>query len=400
MSKYYRSGQFELIKLRVITNTESPIELDMGNAWVELILFESIFDPCMSGTLSFVDTNNYADKYALGNGDRVQLEFITAGSDISIDYEGIVYDLTGPARINDHASAYTLHFTSPIAFNNTRYRAFDGYKTEAHNIINAMYGKISEGKKAIFTETKYVEHYVCVGEHPLSVIKKISKFAVSTRNDYGYFFYENNKEFRFAPLTELYAQPPAKTFFYSSQPAYDFDYKRQEEAFDQVQDFELEEPIKVIEKIKGGMFGSTTRHIELTTKKEEINEYTPDLVFTKKLGNSPFLKKLDDNLADKVSISYDVVSRQSKKDIEKNRLIANKSLELVANIGVYGDSGIRAGHTCIANIPSYYKDDFSPADVDVRSGKFLIAEIKHKLTPKQYNQRIMIIKDSYEEEVA
>lgn len=105
------------------------------------------------------------------------------------------------------------------------------------------------------------------------------------------------------------------------------------------------------------------------------------------------------NHNDYIALSYNIEPRQSESQLGKNELIALHSLSTILNVGVFGDSTLRAGQICEASVPSYSSADFTPENKDMLSGNFLIAEIKHILTPKLYNQRLMLIKDGFMETV-
>jgi hypothetical protein len=402
MSKYFRSGQFELAKLTVITTGEAPVELDMSNAYVNVTLYESIFNKCMSGTISFVDTNNIINMYGLGNGETVEIQFNTSGVTEPIKFTGTVFELMGPAVLNDHASGYTLHFASPISLNSMRLALFNPYKDTVDKSVADIYGKLSGKKKLDTHKTKYLEHVVLTGQRPLEAIDMFSQMAVGSDASYGYMFFEDNTQFNFKPLSVLYKQEPVREFFYSSMPAFDNVKNSHEEMFDVYQEFEYEEGSKYIELIDDGILGTTVNSVSLSEKSNTVTSYLPEKVFSKSsaLADHTFLTKHKTSNQSRVRVTYDIKSRQSELDVEKNRLHKFKALSTVLNIGIFGDSTLRVGQTCIANVPTYSTEDFSHNAINPYSGKFLIAEIKHVFSPKQYNQRIMLIKDSYEEKLA
>lgn len=402
MSKYYRSGQFELVRLAIVTNSQQPVELDLSNSYTNVTLYESIFDKTMSGTVSFVDTNNIIHQYGLGNGEFVELEFKTAGANNTIKFKGSVYELTGPAVLNDHASGYTLHYVSPISLMSMRLALFNVYKGSVDSSVERIHRRLYSEKELVTHKTKYIENIVMTGQHPMEAINMFSSIAVGSDSTYGYMFFEDNAQFNFKPLAALYKTEPVREFFYSSAPSFENVKNSQEEMFDVFQEFEYEEGSKYIEKINDGLLGTRTHHVSLLDKKDSVYLYTPNVVFSERtsITKHPFKVDYQYSTNDKVKISYNIEPRQSERDLEQNVLHRFKALETVINIGIFGDSTLKVGQTCIANIPTYSSTDFQPDSLNPLSGKFLIAEIKHIFNPRQYNQRIMLIKDSYEERVA
>lgn len=399
MSKYFRSGQLDLTKLTIVTNSKTPVELDMSRTFVDVTLYESITEPCMSGSLSFVDTNNIITLFGLGNGEIVNLEFCTAGASEKIKFSGVVYDITGPAVLNDHASGYTLHYVSPFALSAMRLKLFNAHSGTPSDAVNAIFKKLSLEKRLELEKTKFLENIVFTGDTASEGITMMSKLSISADNNYGYMFYEDNEKFNFKPITSLYSQEPVRDFKFASAPVYENPKNAHEEMFDVYQDIEFEDVSKHIDKISDGQYGSTTISFSLMDKK--CNTYTVDhnKLFNKNksLAQTPFRLEIEPKHTDKIMISNNIKEMSSEPDLDKNRLSLLKAVEVAINIGVFGDSTLKVGEVVLAAIPSYSSKDFAPDSTDVVSGKFLVADIKHILTPKQYNQRLLLIKDGYEE---
>lgn len=406
--KYVRSGQYEMVKLVILTNTANPVELDIGGVFTDALVYESIFDGAMSGNVSFVDTNNLVQKYGLGRGETIVIQWFTAGIDDSpINVTGTVFDMQGPHELNDQASGYTLHFASPEFVESMKRKLFTGHNELCSDIVGRIIEKVQrpiKPKSLNATKTRNIEHIVFSGQTPLQGIDMCSRRAISSTNLNGYLFFEDNHEFRFAPIEELYAQEPVAEYKYRSMPVFDNPTNVQEESFNTYQSFEVEPPNKFIDDLDDGQYGSASGFLSLLDKSLTVHNYNAkgNMNPNNTLGKSAV--SLDQNFnndnSDHLSIHY----RSSKSDNESgfvnNRLKLLKSNSTSINIGTFGNSTLRAGAVIKASVPTFSKESQSTDDFDNVSGKFLIAEIKHILTPKTFNQRIKIIKDSYEEVVA
>jgi hypothetical protein len=398
MSKYSRSGQYQLVRCVVTTQGDKPTELDLANSFSDITVYESIIDKTMSGSVSFVDTNNIVNIYGLGHGELVELEWFTMGMDSNpIKYSGRVYDITGPGPINDHASGFTLHFMSEEVYKSLSERAYSGHNDTIDNIIKELFKKVKSEKPIVIEPTKYLENIVFTGDRIFDAISDCAKMSVSSSGDYSYTFFENNQQFNFVPLANLYKQEPVVEFTYQSQPAYDNVKNAQEESFTVFQDFELQDNNKHIDDIMSGLHGVTSNHISL--KHKFVETYTDSRSETHKpnLSKYPFHLNMKPNYNYVINVSANVLPRQAEVDGAKNFIDRFAIGTITISAGIYGNSSLKVGDICIANIPSYSSKDFTQEHFDPISGKFLIAEIKHLLTSKIYNQRLLLLKDGFEE---
>lgn len=399
MSKYYRSGQVDLDELSITTKDSAPVRLDLSRSYVDVVLYESLFDKTMSGSVSFVDSNNIVNLYSLGNGETVKVSFKTAGADEGIEFEGAVYDITGPANISGHASGYTLHFISPVALESLKTPLFNGYNGRVSDFVKSAFAVTKPKKSLDVLPTKYLDSYVLTGQTPMEAISMFGRSSVGQDGTYGYLFYEDNLQFNFKSVQSLYKQEPVREFFYRDVPSFNNVKNSHEEMFDVYQDFGYEDSYKYIEKIKDGVLGCTTTHVGLSDKGLQTVQH-PHMSWNKvMLGKHPNTNRETDNIQAKLRVTYNVLAKQAEPDLEKNTLALMKCTENTFNVGIFGDSTLRVGQTVIAHIPTYSSADFTPDHIDFLSGKFLIGDIKHVITPKKYSQRLLLIKDSYEETV-
>lgn len=407
MSNYSRSGEYELVKVVITTNTANPIELDLQNAFVDILVYESIFDGTMSGNISFVDTNNLVRTYGLGQGETFTATWFTSGIDNSpITVEGVVYDCQGPMPLGDKVSGYTLHFASPEFIGSMKTKLFNGFTDSCSNIVKRILAGIGRTvvKRFNGTETRNIEHLVFAGQTPLQGIDMCAKRAVSSAGMSGYLFFENNQEFRFTPIEELYTQEPSIEYMYRSSATFIDVDNANEESFNVFQDYEIETPNKFIDDLHDGQYGSSHAFLSIMDKSMTVHSYNSKDKFdaTKSLGKSAVSvdRNFNSNNTDRVSLHYRSQKSANESGFVDNKMKLLKSNSFTVNIGVFGNSGLKVGDVIKATIPSFSHDSLDPNGFDNISGKFLVAEIKHVLSGKRYNQRIKLIKDSFEETLA
>lgn len=404
MTKYYDNGQYELVKLTITTNSNTPIEIDIHAIMYDMTIYESLFNDCISGNISIVDADNLVREVCLGNFEKIHIEFNTAGVDEVTKLDVICYKVGPPYRMSDHASGHILYFASEEMFSSLRSKEFSGYNEEVSLIVTKLYEKlkrVDSPKPLDASKTKNIENFVFTGQELFKAISMAALKAVSVKEDTGYVFYEDMDKFNFKSLEELYQQEPVIEYVYKNSSVFEDVYNRHEEAFNSYQDYEILEGDNIAQKVMDGQYGSTWQNFTLATKSLEVYNYTASQAYNsaKSLGQYPYPtnKNVSSSFLDKLFLSY-TNSPNSLIPIVNAKMNKLRSNSVVISIGVFGNSKLRVGNVCKANIPNWSKNGMQPtgADRDVLTGKFLIAEIKHVFTQKLYTQRIKIVKDAFE----
>lgn len=404
MSRYKNSGEYELIRALILTNTHNPVELDIASVMVDAVLYESIFDTTMSGAVTISDTNNLVQRYALGSGEKVIIEWSTVGVDgESVRIEGEVYDINTGGQ-NSHSMGVTLHFASPEMISGMRQKAFNGYKTTTSEIVKTLFSKL--GRPAPLTAkgldveaTRNLEHIVFTGQNIWAAIQLCSNRATSLTQTTGYLFFEDNKQFNYKSIETLYSQEPVADYVYKDSPVYNKVTNATEEMFNVIQDIDQNASNKRIDDIGDGQKGSSYGYLDLMSKSMSIYTYNTNQSRVS-LGKyqTTLNGDLNSSYSDKIEIKYSLEAKQSSPYAHQNKLKLLKSNAHSLNIGIHGNSMLRCGTVVNINVPvnAMYSDG---EQMDIYSGKYLIADIKHILRPGSYAQRLLVIKDSFEEVV-
>jgi hypothetical protein len=405
MSKYARSGQYELTKAVIKTNSSNPIELDIKGSFVDAAVYESIFEHTMSGNISIADTNNLIQRYALGRGELIELEWNTSGVSQSILASGIVYDITGPVKLNDHSSGFTLHFASPEFIASIKNKMFTGHNEPCSTIVERIFEKIRrqvpiKTKPLVVETTRNLENVVFTGQTALEAVQMLAERSVSTTGSNGFIFFENNLEFNFTSIESLYKKDPVIEFSFKSSGSFEDVKNAHEEMFNTFQSFDIMDNNKYSDDLLDGQYGSAWGYLSLIDKSMNVYNYDSKKNFdqNKSLGKSSVSldKNFNNDFSDRLSIDYSLNHEMNEPHCVNNRMKLLKTNTFVVDIGAFGNSTLKVGEVCLASIPSFSSESLTPDAVDHVSGKFLVVEIKHILANKQYNQKIKLIKDSYE----
>ena len=409
MAKYYENGQYDLNKLLILTNEAEPIQLDIRAVLNDMTIYESIYNNVISGNVTIVESANLIREHALGNYEKIKIEFNTSSVEQPTTVNAIIYKVSKPFRMSEHASGHTLYFASEESFNSVAEKVFTGHEGVISDTVQVLYDTVKrkdETKEIKITKTKNIENYLFTGDAVFEAIDMMAEAAVSEADDAGYIFYEDLDNFNFLPLEELYQREPVIEYAYKNSSVFDDVKKtRTEEAFNSYQDFEIMDYNSYSRKLQDGEYGGAWGNFSLSQKQLTVYNYSimNNFNYAKSLGIPPLNlpNGWGNNFSNKLGLTYTSMFGTKFVPTVNGRMVKLRAANFVVSIGVFGDSTLRVGNTCIANIPNWSSNGMQPTgpDRDIYSGKFLIAEIKHVFDQKLYTQRIKIIKDAYEEPV-
>lgn len=403
---YKENGQYvlEMLELQFLENGFSKV-IDLSNQLISLNLFESMEHGTMSGNLSIIDVFDLPNILSLYGNETIRMIFYTAGNIANpIQYEGKVYKLSPKRRITEHSSGYTIYFQSDAALRSDRQFVQRGYIDINSNIATDIFESFMRGgstKPFITTSTKRISNYCFGAIKPLEALAVLQKQSVSVADDHSYVFYENNKEFVFKPLQELFKSEPVATYYYGVGSVFQNVYNRHEESFEKIQSVNFIDDNSFIDRIMDGIHGSKHIMYDLFTKtllqgKEVDYDKSSWFKDDKSLGKYPN-KNIVGVGDDAISLIYGT----SVDDLlfHKNSIESKmKRIELETfkcEIEVFGDSNLKCGDVINCYIPNLNLDQNNIKNEF--SGKVLITGINHMITSNKYHQSILIQKDAYED---
>lgn len=409
MSRYFDDGQYDLVKLTLKTNTSNPVELDIMPLMVDMTIYESIYTNTLSGNISLIEAYNLVNEYSLGNGETIEVQYNTAGIDTVTKHRFVVYKLSEPTRISEHSTGHVFYFMSEEAINSMRKRQFGGYTAEISTIVSSIYDNIKRGfepKPLEVSDTRNIHNFVFTGNEAFMAIQMLSNQAISKTDDVGYVFFEDSEKFRFVSIEELFQQQPVIEYAYKNSSVFEEIHKRNEESFNAYQAFDILPANNYTERMNEGLYGGSWARFSILDKNLQIVNYNvrDNYVKEKSLASSPLPidNNYNDSFSDKLFLTYGLEQNDGFNPYVNSRMTKLRSSNFTVSIGAFGDSTLKVGMVCKANIPNWSSNSMEPTnpDRDIYTGKFLIAEIKHTFTQKLYTQRIKIIKDAYEETTA
>ena len=442
------AGEYTLESVRLFASSGNIIPLN--GLTVSISLFENIFSPTMSGTITLLDANSIVSNLPIIGQEFLSFKIKTA----SITDEGTsVIDFTkNPFSVykidqrieGTNSELITLHFASPEMLRNLRTRVSKSYTNTIDNIAidviqNSRY--INSKKDLFIEETVGVRKIISPNSNPFTFIQKLSSEAISKNNGSPFFlFYENKEGFNFRSLDSLYAQPITAEYntgeFYHQESSGTV-VKNVLEEYSRPISHEMVAVNDTVSNVRGGLLASDLITYDIYSKKYERKNFRYFNNFNDygRLGNSPiyntnFIDEFDntvDNFTN-ANIHLHPTSKNNGSDAQhyvldptaknikslyspngiENTLLPrqskfvelNKGVSL--NVKVHGSTNISVGQIIQFNKQTVgnanESGDFDP----YYTGRYIISNLRHifDLAPKKEHSIVMsLVKDGYEQEL-
>lgn len=404
---------------------------------VELNLYESIFSPTMTGSITLGDSRNLIKSFPILGEELLLMEITTPGTNISIEKIFRINALVEKNYVTDGASQiYTLQFASLELFrdiNNPMYRSFSGTPSDiviqifekylkvprSLSIINNNKNLVTDSSYTpfiIFSSTNNTVKFVSPGWTPIQCINWLCSHAEPAGNKSADFlFWESNKSFYLGTIEDIFSikeRVNAGTYYYSAS------LMNSEESTGTkmmaIRDISFKRLFDQLENKMDGFLSSRVTNVNLINKTYENYDYdyTNNFLNYKHLESvnpvplhSPDTSRnpqshtvlnysipgLYSSVASNYSERYKFIYGNRRSNILK---LNNLSIKAV----VPGRSDIEAGSVVNLILPRGFPN--SPEEKsesmkdELYSGNYLVTSINHKINPISHFITMDLTKDS------
>jgi len=421
----------------------------------EINLYESIYNPTLSGSLVITDNLNLFKELGILGDEFLVMKIRTPGFEHvdSIQKTFKIYSVSNRIIVDQATQVYTLNFISIEGINdvlNNLHKPYEGtiadivsdiYENELAVSRNLFVNQDNEGSISLLEDSEKTE--LVIIEEPTNSVKFISpgwtptkclnwlasKSLSGEKSSCSYFFWESNKKFYFGSIEKIFEIGNASEVYsigtYRYFPPGSISNDDVNIKMFHIEKITSARSFDTLESIMNGHAGS--RLIELDIMKKEYREnlyiYSQEFVKQKhsvselfdplplipKDSYNPYLvtkvypvqKGLFSNISDNVN--------EKMKEIYSNRISTVNNLRyLTFEITVPGRTNVEVGSILDLVLP-----DTSPVDEndltsnkqdEILSGKYLITKIRHKISSMNNEVRhfmiMEVIKDSFVGEVS
>jgi len=435
----------------VILTNHVGFKVDVKHIMLELNIYESIYKSAVTGSIVIADEGNQIARMSIQGLERISFHLKTPG--VAYGKESVIdaseetgepyhiYKISDRRQLNRGVMQYTLHFASREFMRNLRTKvsqAYDGKYDRA--VIDIMKDKnyLDSRKKLHYEPTGNANKIVIPNLPPLDAINMIARRSIAEKsNGVGYYFYETTGGYYFRSWASMitsqgnFARPARQQFYYQPQKMDSNSKSTQqdkiERAYESVEKYEFVNNFHdVAANTILGTYGHRVISHNLFDKNYNVNDYhfhnefrdTPhtDTIEDNKnkfpISNTPVDYDNNDNVSDyaesRVSLQttspflhdkevgkYGLEPLQDSLKTgqaisQQNQVTQGTALKLV----VKGQSYIEAGNLITFNLADVNAADTDNKDDPRFSGNYIITNVRHQVTNKEYKMSLECAKDS------
>ena len=408
-----KGGEVIVDECRLVS--QNGAGLDLTNHFSNINIYEDIYSNTLTGTIELVDGLNIAQHLPLMGQEVLHLTFFTPG--LKKNKVKFMVNEVG-TRVSDKAQkmqTYTLHLISEEHMANTNKRVSKAYEGEIDTIVEEVLREYLTEEKSFFTEpTAFTHKFVIPNWTPLRTINWLASHAVSKDNMEvsNYMFFETIDGFYLAPLSKLMQQSVKQEYRFDPSGTLQTESGKRD-IFRELKNIEryTVKPSAIRDaQMAGGMFSGRLITHDLVTKKVEEKDFsysdhfqnTPSVEKNAPVSTTMSLANSQESsfvrFAPKHNYKYDDIENNDRSEsfvLERNSLIRQIKQGQGMSIIVPGDSRRRVGDIVDVKIPSAEPKQTMEQWYDVSaSGKYMITQIRHAISNKDYKLFLDLSRDS------
>jgi hypothetical protein len=418
-------------------------KLDIINYLVELNLYESIFNPVVSGTLTLSDNTNLLSLFPLIGEEFIFINVVTPslndGQRIFKTFK--VYSIANKSYAKDGSTiVYQLNIVSTEAFNDTLNQLFRSFEGTPQEIISTIFYKYLQAVRNIpiskfnagtktedRTDLTFLDSpnnkikFVSPGWSPIQCINWIaSKSLPATNKAANFLFWETTKGFYFGSTDKIFAGIPKTikgVYIYSESFINTLGPDEKSKAMYAIKSLSIDKTLDVLDNTRTGYLSSTLIDINLYNKTfknivyDHANKFagyshlhdkqaTP--LFDISTVRSPTgyieINYSTPKLHNNTETNFDEISKYMHGNRRSNILeLNNFKMEVV----IPGRTDLEVGDVIKIIFPKGTPGALSGDDKSNRindklyTGYYLITSLSHKINPKTHYITMNVVKDSF-----
>lgn len=371
-------------------------KIDLSSMMFEINIYEDLFSPTISASITLNDILNLPDTFPLAGGELVDIMFKTPVYEDVITLNMAVGKVGDRMRDMDSSKqqGYTTELVTADRLQDAKMDVSMGFQGTYSDIVDKALNLLKSTKTLNSDPTTYTQKFVAPFWSPLKICSWIAKRAIGQKFD-PFVFYESLDGYNFKSLLTLYNQEPYAKFYIEPGKTQELFQGDAERTWRKVNKYEYKESQNTVRRLYDRAYGCRAYVLDPSTKRMEVQDFDYNDISK----SSAFAK------VEKYPLYDDVESAQKTKFIMAR---ADKSHEgavyremLMANIDAYrmklqvpGDSGLRVGYIVELDVPSPMVDGKQEFEL-LTSGRWIVVSLKHQINRGSFTTIFEICKDSH-----
>jgi len=405
-------SKFLITKCMLMPNEGSslkePYELGLGNPIIDY--FESIESPSISMTVTFIDIDQVIGREGITGGEYIDLTVKDGDVDefkITSKKQKLMLNSVRNMVTETNKQVATLEFVSVEAIINETSRV---NKKFTGNVSSTVEELLKSDKKGVQSSKKLekddsLNSYSFVGnlKRPFDTIQWLCPKTQSSKNEFGFLFYETLDGYTFKSIKSLLEQDPI-TYTQTDKPGDQGFFKILQNNLNQTNDIGM--------NMRMGMYANRTLYVDIENQTfEEVDFKISDLDIKKPPKLLDGIEDFPTRLMLRVN-DFGVAQKGAKKDevqpISELAVYQNKSyirnnllFSQSINISIPLNTTLRAGNLINIRLPVKKDDEGSKTDsygterTNDPSGKYLVSELRHLIGGGSAETQLKLIRDVF-----
>ena len=405
-------SKFLITKCMLMPNEGSslkePYELGLGNPIIDY--YESIESPSISMTVTFIDIDQVIGREGITGGEYIDLTVKDGDVDefkITSKKQKLMLNSVRNMVTETNKQVATLEFVSVEAIINETSRV---NKKFTGNVSSTVEELLKSDKKGVQSSKKLekddsLNSYSFVGnlKRPFDTIQWLCPKTQSSKNEFGFLFYETLDGYTFKSIKSLLEQDPI-TYTQTDKPGDQGFFKILQNNLNQTNDIGM--------NMRMGMYANRTLYVDIENQTfEEVDFKISDLDIKKPPKLLDGIEDFPTRLMLRVN-DFGVAQKGSKKDevqpISELAVYQNKSyirnnllFSQSINISIPLNTTLRAGNLINIRLPVKKDDEGSKTDsygterTNDPSGKYLVSELRHLIGGGSAETQLKLIRDVF-----
>lgn len=202
-SQILQTAQHTINKLSIVSKIG---DIDITGIFEELNIFDSIFNPCMTGNILINDSIGLSNKLSFDGSEILIVDIGKTANDAVIKKTFRIYKQGSRKSLNLSSEAYVLHFVSDEFILSQQMKVSQSFKTTysdiAYKILNTYLG-VGNKNISMFENSSGVRNIIIPNKSPFEAIDFCAKRAVNSTISPTFLFFENKLGYNFVTTSTL-----------------------------------------------------------------------------------------------------------------------------------------------------------------------------------------------------
>lgn len=275
----------------------SGAKFDISSLFEEINLYENLFTPCMTASITIRDSNNLFSSLRLAGTEKVTIS-LDKGGDAAVDSfdyikKFVIYKITNRLMVTPTSQIYTMHLINEDFIFSLQKKIdliYEGSYSEfvekiLHDHLKVPDSTITDGGsgKGNFEMSKGATNRVhLLKQTPFDIIDFCTKRALNKDDMPDFVFYENKIGYNFISLSTLFSE---------QDPFFKIDIRpkriggAKESEFLSARDFKILTSFDVVENIKSGSYAGKFIGFDTITRNVRVITYEDSFSYNDKHAN-------------------------------------------------------------------------------------------------------------------